>query len=381
MYLFIFQDPFFARQFLGNPLEQYVWAGVILVTGFLFKHFISRFLTRQLFRICKKYATGVGPEKFLKLLVAPFNLFVMLFIAYLAFDRLLFPAEWNLAPDTVFGLRMVIYKGYLVLLVFSITWVFLRLADYFALVLMHRASETESKTDDQLVPFIKESIKIFIALFSLLFMLGSVFQVNVASLLAGLGIGGLAIALAAKESLENLLGSFTIFLDKPFILGDLIKVDKITGHVEKIGFRSTRLRTQEKTYVTVPNKKMVDGLLENLTMRSLYRVYFMVGLTYGTTSEKMREVIQSIYRLLAAEDMIAENPSVHFKSFNTSSLDIMVLYFVKTTEWEEYLVVRERINFEILKIVESNGCTFAYTTSRVILENYDESKPLTQTAN
>src|SRR6185369_10292037 len=124
---------------------------------------------------------------------------------------------------------------------------------------------------DQLVPFLREAIKIIIGVFSFFFILGAVFHINIASLIAGLGIGGLAFALAAKETLENLLGSFTIFLDKPFVVGDVVKVGSAEGTIENIGFRSTRIRTLEKTLLTVPNKKMVDAELDNLTERVVRR--------------------------------------------------------------------------------------------------------------
>ncbi|MGZ4049646.1 MAG: mechanosensitive ion channel family protein, partial [Bacteroidia bacterium] len=209
----------------------------------------------------------MGYEKLLALLKKPLGIFILLISFYFAFNILTFPAEWNFTTIDHFGLRMLLYRAYQIGIIVTLTWVVLRVIDFFGLVLIYRASLTESKTDDQLVPFIKESIKVIVTIMAVFFILGAVFKLNIASLIAGLGIGGLAIALAAKESLENLLGSFTIFLDKPFVIGDLIRVGTLEGTVEKIGFRSTRLRTPEKSYVTVPNKKLVDGELDNLSLR------------------------------------------------------------------------------------------------------------------
>lgn len=368
MYLLIFSDPFFARTFLGNPLESYLLLITIILAGFLFKQLISKFLSRQLYRLCKKYSSGVGPNKLIELLMAPFNLFLMLLIFFLAFGNLEFPLEWNLAPKESFGFKMVLFKSYMVLFVISVTWIFLRFTDYFGLVLSYRASLTSLKNDDQLVPFIKESIKIILAIFSLFFILGSIFEVNVASLIAGLGIGGLAIALAAKESIENLLGSFTIFLDKPFTIGDLIKVGNITGHVEKIGFRSTRIRTQDKTFVTVPNKKMVDAELENLTLRDLTRAMFTIGLTYDTSEQVLKNIVSDIKKMLATEQKLTDDYSINFADLTSGSLDILIIYFVKTGAWEEFIAVKEQINYNLMHIVHKNGCTFAYPTTRVLLD-------------
>jgi len=252
------------RTFLGNTLESYCWFIGIILVGLLLMRVLSKLLAFFIFKVVQKYSTGVGYDKFLPLLKKPLNAFILLVTFYLAFDRLEFPVEWHIVSIERFGLRMFLARTYQIAVVSAITWIFLRLIDFLGLIMMYRASLTESKADDQLVPFFKESLKVVVVIFSVFFVLGTIFKLNVASLIAGLGIGGLAIALAAKESLENLLGSFTIFLDKPFVIGDLIKSNGVEGTVEKIGFRSTRIRTVEKSFVTIPNKKLVDTELDNL---------------------------------------------------------------------------------------------------------------------
>jgi len=374
MHLFIMSDPFFDRQFLENPVRGYVWFVIILLAGFISKRLISKFLSHQLYRLCKKYTKGVGVDKFVELLMAPFNFFIMLLILYLAFDRLEYPYSWHLVPRDIFGFKMIVFKSFAIILTLSISWIFLRLADYFGLMLLYRAERTLTKSDDQLVPFIRDCIKIFILLFTILFMLGSIFEFNVASLLAGLGIGGLAVALAAKESLENLLGSITIFMDKPFVIGDLIKIENITGHVEKIGFRSTRIRTQEKTFVTMPNKKLMSDGVENLTLRNLYRARFTLTISYDTKPEQMQNILSEIRKLMEEENMIGGESTVHFDSINNYSLDILVSYFVKTAELQEYIQVKERINFSLLNIVYGCGATFAYPTNRILMEKINTEK-------
>ena len=145
--------------------------------------------------------------------------------------------------------------------------------------------------DDQLVPFAMEIIKFIVYIFTIFIILGNVLGVNVTALVTGLGIGGLALAMASKESLENLLGSFTIFLDKPFTVGDNVTAGTITGTVEKVGFRSTQIRTFDKSLVTVKNKKMIDAELDNLGMRPVRRVKFDIGLNYETTAEQMKNIV------------------------------------------------------------------------------------------
>ena len=255
------------------------------------------------------------------------------------------------------------------LIIISFTWIILRIVDFGGLILLQRAALTESKTDDQVIPFVKESVKIIVCIIALFSILGAVYNMNITSLIAGLGIGGLAIALAAKESLENLLGSFTIFFDKPFIIGDLIKVGNVEGNVEKIGFRSTRIRTLEKTFVTVPNKKLVDTELDNLTNREIRRVKFDFGLRVDTPPETLHKVINQIRLCITNHAMRFEEVSVHLFELGSSAINIRVIYFVNAADWNTYMDMRQDINFNIIDIVKGNGAKFAYPTQSIIMEN------------
>lgn len=358
---------FLKLTFIGNSVESYCWFVGIILAGLIFQRFFSKLLTLFVFKFLQKYSTDVGYAQLLVLLKKPMGIFIMLIIFYLAFDRLQFSPEWNLVPVEKFGLRMVLYRLFQISIVFSITWIFLRVIDFFGLILMHRASLTQSKTDDQFVPFIKETIKVIVIIFSIFFVLGAIFELNVASLIAGLGIGGLAIALAAKESLENLIGSFTIFLDKPFIIGDSIKIGAVEGQVENIGFRSTRIRTLEKSFVTIPNKKLVDNELDNLSLRSQRRVSFNIGLSYETRSEQFKNIIADIQKFIENHPQIAKGEThVRLNSFDSSAMNIMVLYFVDRTEYNVYLDVHEEINYKIIEIVEKYGSSFAHLTPALL---------------
>lgn len=360
---------FLQRTFFGNTLEAYCWFLGIALVGIIFKKLLSKALAYLAYKTLQKHATGVGYEKFLELLKKPLGIFILLVTFYLAFDRLTFPDHWNLMPAEKFGLKMVLFASFQIAVIFSLTWTFLRLVDFFGLILMHRASLTESKADDQLVSFIKESIKVIVMILAFFLVLGAVFKLNIASLIAGLGIGGLAIALAAKESLENLLGSFTIFLDKPFTVGDVIKVGSIEGTVEHIGFRSTRIRTGEKTYLTVPNKKMVDSELDNLSMRTQRRVKFDVSLVYETTTEQFKNILADIRAFIDNHPHIAASDNqVSLFNFGDSGINIGITYFVNTKDYDIYLNVREEVNFKIMEIIQKRGSDFAYPTTAVIMK-------------
>ena len=350
---------FWDATFLGNSIESYSWFAGILLVGIIVKRFLSKVLAQLTFRLVKKYSSGVGFDKFLVLMKAPFGVFVILVSFYFAFDRLEFPHEWNLVPEDKFGVRMMMFRTFQCAIVISITWILLRITDFFGVILLYRASLTESKVDDQLVPFVKESIKVIISIFSLFFILGSICNSNIASLIAGLGIGGLAFALAAKESIENLLGSFTIFLDQPFVVGDLVQIGAVSGNVEKIGFRSTRIRTLEKSYVTVPNKNMVEAELDNLSLRTLRRVRFILSLSYSNPSEKIKDFTADLKKYILENPSTNQEGQVHLYELNKNSIDLLVLYFIETIDYNFYLEMRETVNFKIMDIAIKHGISFA----------------------
>ena len=182
-------------------------------------------------------------------------------------------------------------------------------------------------------------------------ILGDVFDVNITALVTGLGIGGVAFALASKESLENLLGSFTIFFDKPFTVGDTVTLWGVTGTVEKVGFRSTRIRTFDKSVVTVPNKNIISTELDNLGARPVRRVKFNIGLTYDTSVDNIKCIVKDIQSLIDDHPMTNQDGRVRFLNFGASSLDIMVLYYVNSPDWEVLINAQQKINYDINGIV------------------------------
>lgn len=347
--------------FLGNTVQQIlIFVGIMLV-GYLFKTVLSRLLSEILFGVVvKRFNTDVSKDEFKRLLVTPLGNLTFLVFLYVAFEQLTYPPELGLPAKDEVGLKRILQRIYDIFLIASLTWVAMRLLDFFGIIFSKRAAKTHSKLDDQLVPFFVDFSKVIVVIIGFFIILGTVFDVNVAGLVAGLGVGGLAIAFAAKESLENLLASFTIFLDHPFVVGDLVQVGDITGTVEKIGFRSTRIRTIEKSYVTLPNKHMIDKPLDNLTLRTFRRVTFEIMLTYSTTPEQMRLICQDIQAYIDQHPRTNEDGQVRFYRLGPHSKDIRIFYFINTIEWEEYMKIREEINFEIEAIIARHGATFAY---------------------
>lgn len=355
---------------MENSLFDYGLFLLFIVIALVFKRPLTKQISSLVVKIFEKYGSDVSKEKLFDLLKKPGDLFFILLIGYIASTYISFPDSWELKPKDVFGLKMILYKSYLTLLIISLTWFVLRIVDYFSIVLIKNAQkENRSKKQLQLIPFMKEFLKIIFGIFGFFIVLGTVFNLDIGTLVAGIGIGGLALALAAKESLENLLASFTIFFDEPFVVGDLVQVGAVIGEVEKIGFRSTRIRTLEKSYLTLPNKKMVDSELDNLSLRTFRRSRFQIGVLYSTPIETIKLIVNDIKEYVDQHPNTNQDGTVKLFEFGDSSLDILVQYFVDTMDWNVYLNVREDINFKIIEIVRKHGSDFAFPSRSLYKEN------------
>lgn len=370
-------NQFFDQVIWGNTVKAYcLFVGIILL-GLLLKRFVSRILSQLLFRLFKKFANEVKIDTFIGLLLKPFEFFILLTTFYLAINQLAHPLEraifhYHKMDGKVqvlqeFTLGEFLDKTFLFFIILSFFWIILRIIDFVAHVFMYRAIKSENKADDQLVPFLKELFKFIIYFIGFFVLLGYVFEVNALSLITGLGIGGIAIALAAKESLENLIGSFTIFIDKPFTVGDIVKVDGVEGTIEKVGFRSTVLRSTDKTTYIIPNRSMIDGVLENMTRRNYRRVKFDINLTYETDPESIKKIIEGIKAFLTEQEHTTDI-FVTFDSFADSALKIQVLYLIENIDYSAYLKIKEEINFKIMEVVQANHTEFAYPTQRTVVK-------------
>ncbi|OPZ98236.1 MAG: Low conductance mechanosensitive channel YnaI [Bacteroidetes bacterium ADurb.Bin408] len=355
-------------KYYDNTILDFILFGFFLFLGIAFKHYFSKLSSRLLFEVFRKHSFGLTRDDFYKLIKKPVSFLVLLIFVYIAFSNLDYPRAWHLVSSHKFGVKMLVEKTYAVLFIFAVVNVFRKMFDFLGIVMVRKAEQKDKKAEKQIISFVIESLKLAVLVIGLFILLGSVFDINVGTLIAGLGIGGVAVALAAKESLENLMGSFTIFADKPFVTGDLVKVGTTQGVVERVGFRSTRLRTLDKSFVTVPNKLIVDSEVDNLTERTTRRVTFTIGLRYDTTSEQMRKIMNNIKTAIVNHSATTSDCHVRFTEFGNSSLNILVLYFIEGNEYERFLQVNEEINFRIIEIVKEAGADFAFPSSSIYME-------------
>jgi MscS family membrane protein len=203
--------------------------------------------------------------------------------------------------------------------------------------------------------------------------LGAILQlwgINVAGLVAGLGIGGLAFALAAKDTAANLFGSIALLLDKSVRIGEWIKIDGVEGTVEDIGMRTTKIRSFQNSLITLPNQAIANSPIENFSRRQSRRIKMKIGITYSATSEQIENIVGDIKTMLRNHPNISQESTmlVNFTSFDDSSLGIFIYTFSNTAVWTKYMAIKEDVNLKIMKIVESNQAQFAFPSQSIYIE-------------
>jgi MscS family membrane protein len=356
--------PFFSQPVLGNTYGEYLLALGVIIMGVLLRKVVSTIISRVLFFLTRRYTAGVSQQELHDVLIQPLSTLMLVLTFYAASTVLTYPH----GPDAPVGVLTWHQKALVKLLSFAFIIaagrVALRLVDFALLVVLrrnarHAVDASKSRLDSQFLPYTKDLLKVFILIIVVLIVLGEVFGVNVTALIGGLGIGGLAVAFAAKESLENLIASFTIFLDQPFGVGDLVQAGEVNGTVEKIGFRSTRLRTAEKSFLTVPNKSMIDKPLDNLSQRTARRVGFTLLFDQRTTSDQLHAIIAEAMHLIKEHPQVTQDVQMKFNALTPSGKEVTVQYFVDTTNYDQYLDVKEDINYRIVEVVERQGGYFA----------------------
>ncbi|MEX0777077.1 MAG: mechanosensitive ion channel family protein [Phycisphaeraceae bacterium] len=283
------------------------------------------------------------------------------------------------------GLRDFAMRFVALLYLLTVGWLLYNLVDVIDHWLTRITSKTHTKLDDMVVPLIRKALRIFLVIIFTLVVAQNVFGLNILSFLAGLGLAGLAISLAAQDSVKNLFGSLTVFFDKPFLIGDRINFDGIDGTVEEIGFRSTRVRTLVGHLVTIPNMKFIDNNVENIAARPSIRRILDVTITYDTPPEKVEEAVRIIRDMLAEPQFAAEfdmdknPPRVYFNEYNAASLNIRVMYWYRlgdSRDWWTYNQMSEQFNHRLLRAYSEAGIEFAFPTQTLYLAG-DPNRELT----
>ncbi len=277
------------------------------------------------------------------------------------------------------GIRTIILNGWTkmaeVVGVIAGAYALYCLVDVIEYYLNKLVAKTETKLDDMLVPVVRKSLRITIAIISVLLVTEHIMPGQAKSLLLSAGVGGIAIALAAKDSIANFFGSITIFADRPFQVDELVKIDGQYGSVEEVGFRSTRIRTLQGHLVTLPNNTIANTAIVNVGRRPFIRRTSNLTITYDSGSKKTKQAVDIIKQVLADVPEINTDPErgprVYFNDFNDWSLNIYMTYWVKPPDYWLYQQVKERVNLEIMKRFEKEKIEFAFPTQTLYVKKQE----------
>lgn len=353
------------RIWLDNPVKNYLIVIAVILFVLIFKRYISRYFAILLFELVSRVWKNLDKKSFISLVVKPMGMFLFILVSVIALHKLRFPGELN---DELYGSSIKsIFAGIgTIILIVAFIRLLLRIIDFVSYILEKKADQTPSQTDNQLVIFFRDFFKVIIAVVGVLMILKFAFHFDISSLLTGLSIVGAAVALALRESLENLIASFIIFFDRPFSQGDLVKVQNITGNVERIGLRSTRIRTDQKTYVTVPNKQMVDSVLDNLTLRTQLKGELRLQVSLSTSSADLAQLVGGIKKIMRHDEV--ESFTVVMNDIAPNAFLIHADYFTGPLTHQEFINVKEELNLQVLKLMESMKIEIAGASTGVRIE-------------
>jgi MscS family membrane protein len=340
----------------GNTATRYVISALFLVGAILLRHVVTKIVFRLLKKFAERTETTLD-DKLFPALEAPTAAFIMVTGIFAALKVL------KVRPEEA---RAISY-GSTILFSLVIFWGLLRAFDA-VLDHLHEIAIKRQMSVAAFMPWIKKTlVAIFVVIGALLVIQGLGYDVK--AILGAAGIGGLAFALAAQDTIANLFGSLVVATDQPFKLGETVKVAGNTGTVEDIGLRSTKIRLADKSLVVVPNKMMASEAIVNLSRFTQRRVEQTIGLTYDTTAEQMEAILAEFRALLAQEEGVAKDSfDVHFTDYADSSLNIQIVYLAASADYRKHLQLRERVNLKIMRAVAARGLSFAFPTRTVVFD-------------
>lgn len=322
------------------------WGFKNLFTNYIF-HFVH-----DLF-----YSKGTNQDSFLLVLRNPVKNLIVFSGGYLALH--------NIMPDNFAFLLNHLFRTAVIILFANAVY---DLIGYYAANQGEIQRIFNREIDKILIPFLSKILK-FIVLALAFVAIASTWGYDVNGFIAGLGLGGLAFALAAKDLLANIFSGIIVITDKPFSIGDWIKTSEIEGTVEDINFRSTKIRAFDQALVTVPNSNLVNAPIINYTKRTMRKITFQLKVRYDTPAYKLKTCIDKIETFLRSHPQVDQNSiMVKFDSFGDSGLELFLHFFTTTIVWKEYLAIKQDINLKIMEVLESEGVAFGLPGTRIYFE-------------
>lgn len=341
---------FLQKVYFNNTIGDYLEVVIAIVLALLIKRFLSKYLTRVLFKMGKGQWSGLSVEALDEKLINPIERVFMIIVVIVSLDRLNFPQAFFFkihkvtSPEILGSIAAALF-------IIGFAGLLIRFMDFIALVIRHR-SGVKSQGEHQLLYFFKDFFKVVLIIFAIILVLKFSFNFNVSKLLTGLSIIGAALALAAKESLENLIASFVIFFDKPFETGDIVKIKDVRGSVERIGLRSTRIRTDEKSLVTVPNKQMVDNILDNFSSRSLVRNEIKMNVPSKYPADELEKIILQMKSDVSVQKNVKDT-DVFLQEITGDNAVVNIIYFTPLSlDLYHTNMLRQKINIVLKGVLD-----------------------------
>jgi len=351
--------PLQAAPFAGIPLWQYLASLIYIFLAFYVSKVLDAFLNGRLKAWAGKTKTTVD-DLIIELLRGPVRVTSFVILLHLGMRIYSWPE----------GVAAFFSKGLKIIVAVSITYVLLKLVDVWMCWWRDRASGDNEQFGKQLLPLIGKTLKVFVVIVAAL-VTSQNLGFNVTGLIASLSIGGIAVGLAAQDTLANVFGAMAILVDKPFKVGDRIQLDAIDGMVETIGFRSTRVRNLDGYLVIVPNKTMGSATITNVAERPNIKTVMNLGVTYDTPAEKVERAMQIIEEIFKPHPKTADL-IISFNKFESSSLNILVVHWWNSTDFKEYLLGFQHLNLELKRRFDAEGISFAFPTQTVYLRQDSE---------
>lgn len=349
-------NDFLQQIFLDNTIEQYLIVGAVILLVFLFKKYMAHYLAGLVFNLFQNRWKNINKLSFKNLVAKPLGLFLAVLVTVVALDQLKLPAvfDFNLYHLSIRELLRMIGTGLLIITFFLFV---IKCFDFIMMAIQDQYVQDKDLANHQLFFFFKDFIKVLIGILGLLLILKYTFNYDVKGLVTGLSIVGAAVALALKESLENLIASVIIFFDKPFATGDVVKVNNVTGTVEKIGLRSTRIRSDAKTYITVPNKQMVDSIVDNQSNRTQRKAELRLEIRPATPPQKVQQLLSGLKEILTNQEI--ENFNLFLNDISAAALIINAEYFTAPDDATTFQNIKQKVNLQVLTLLDSLGIEVA----------------------
>jgi len=349
-----------ANTFFGEPLWKYIASLIYIFLAFYVSKFLD-YLTRVWLKKWTEKTKTQLDDLLLGLLNGPVKVVAFVIFLNIGLDMFDWPAAVNKILDK--GLKIVVAA--------TITYAIVKLIDLLMGYWKHRTTAEADRTfDEQLFPIIRKTLKLFVVVVAVL-VTSQNLGFNITAALAGLSVGGLALGLAAQDTVANLFGAVAVFVDKPFRIGDRITLDNIDGVVEAIGLRSTRVRNLDGHLITVPNKTMGNATITNITRRPNIKTVLNIGITYDTPTDKVKTALQILDDIYRGHPMTAD-VWISFNKFADCSLNILVIHWWSSTDYKAYLAGMQEMNLSLKRRFDEEGINFAFPSQTVYLKQDSE---------